>query len=35
MFNSIYEQVGLKCPFFQWIDNPTCMRGNEAAHLVQ
>ena len=24
-----------KCPFFKWIDNPTCMRGNEAAHLVQ
>ena len=35
MFNSIYEQVGPKCPFFKWIDNPTCMRGNEAAHLVQ
>ena len=35
VFNSIYEQVGPKCPFFKWIDNPTCMRGNEAAHLVQ
>ena len=22
-------------PFFKWIDNPTCMRGNEAVHLVQ
>ena len=35
VFNSIYEQVGPKCPFFKWIENPTCMRGNEAAHLVQ
>ena len=35
VFNSIYEQLGPKCPFFRWIDNPTCMRGNEAAHLVQ
>ena len=35
VFNSIYEQVGPKCPFFKWIDNPTCMRENEAAHLVQ
>ena len=35
VFNSIYEQVGPKCPFFKWIDNPTCMRVNEAAHLVQ
>ena len=35
MFNSIYEQLGPKCPFFKWVDNPTCMRGNEAAHLVQ
>ena len=35
MFDSIYEQVGLKCPFFHWIDNPTCMRGNEVAYLVQ
>ena len=34
-FNSIYEQVGPKCPFFKWIDNLTCMRWNEAAHLVQ
>ena len=21
--------------FFKWIDNPTCMRGNEATYLVQ
>ena len=35
MFNSIYEQVGPKCSFFKWLDNPTCMRGNEAAHLEQ
>ena len=35
VFNSIYKQVGPKCSFFQWIDNPTCMRVNEAAHLVQ
>ena len=35
VFNSIYEQIGPKCPFFRWIDNPTCVRGNEAAHLVQ
>ena len=35
VFNSIYEQLGPKCPFFKWTDNPTCMRGNEAAHLVQ
>ena len=35
VFNSIYEQVGPKCHFFKWLDNPTCMRGNEAAHLVQ
>ena len=35
VFNSIYEQVGPNCPFFKWIDNPTCMRGNEAVHLVQ
>ena len=35
VFNSIYEQVGPKCSFFQWIDNPTCMCVNEAAHLVQ
>ncbi|KAK9993016.1 hypothetical protein SO802_022719, partial [Lithocarpus litseifolius] len=26
---------GPKCPFFKWLDNPTCMCGNEAAHLVQ
>ena len=35
VFNSIYKQVGPKCPFFQWIDNSICMRGNEVAHLVQ
>ena len=35
VFNSIYEQLGPKCPFFKWIDNRTCMCGNEAAHLVQ
>jgi len=35
VFNSIYEQIGPKCPFFRWIDNPICVRGNEAAHLVQ
>ena len=35
VFNSIYEQVGPKCPFFKWLDNPICMRENEAAHLVQ
>ena len=35
VFNSIYEQVGPKCPFFQWIDNSICMHGNEAAHLMQ
>ena len=35
VFNSIYEQIGPKCPFFRWIDNPTCMRENEVAHLVQ
>ncbi|XP_050254835.1 uncharacterized protein LOC126700644 [Quercus robur] len=28
-------KIGPKCPFFRWIDNPTCVRGNEAAHLVQ
>ena len=35
VFNSIYEQVGPKCPFFKWIDNPTCMCENEVAHLMQ
>ena len=35
VFSLIYEQLGPKCPFFKWIDNPTCMRGNEATHLVQ
>ena len=33
VFNSIYEQVGPKCPFFKWIDNPIFMHGNEAAHF--
>ncbi|KAL0010735.1 hypothetical protein SO802_005843 [Lithocarpus litseifolius] len=28
-------KVGPKCHFFTWIDNPTCVRGNEAAHFVQ
>ncbi|KAL0012600.1 hypothetical protein SO802_007708 [Lithocarpus litseifolius] len=28
-------KVGPKCPAFKWLDNPTCMRGNEVAHLVQ
>ncbi|KAK9992704.1 hypothetical protein SO802_027689 [Lithocarpus litseifolius] len=28
-------KVSPKCPFFKWIDNPTCVRGNEAAHFVQ
>ena len=22
-------KVGPKCPFFVWLDNPTCPRGNE------
>ena len=35
VFNSIYEQVGPKYPFFKWIDNPTCMGENEVTHLVQ
>ena len=35
VFNSIYEQLGPKCLFFKWIDNLTCMRGNETAYLVQ
>ena len=35
VFNSIYEKVGPKFPFFKWIDNSTCMCGNEAAYLVQ
>ncbi|KAL0007809.1 hypothetical protein SO802_009311 [Lithocarpus litseifolius] len=28
-------KVGPKCPFFHWIDNPTCILGNEATPLVQ
>ena len=35
VFNSIYEQVSPECPFFKWIDNPTCMRENEVTYLVQ
>ena len=35
IFIIIYEYDGPKCPFFQWIDNPICMCGNETAHLVQ
>ena len=35
VFNSIYEHIGPKCPFFKWIDNLTCMCWNKAAHLVQ
>ena len=35
VFNSIYEQIGPKCPFFQWIDNPTCMHENEVAYIMQ
>ena len=35
IFIIIYEQDGPKCPFFQWIDNPTYMCRNEIAHLVQ
>ena len=27
-------KVGPKCPFFVWIDNPTCPRGNETAPLA-
>ena len=27
-------KVGLKCPFFVWLDNPTYPRGNETALLV-
>ena len=28
-------KVGPKYSFFKWIDNPTCVRGNEAAHFMQ
>ena len=27
-------KVGPKCPFFVWVDNPTCPRGNETALLT-
>ena len=27
-------KVGPKCPFFVWVDSPTCPRGNETAHLA-
>ena len=27
-------KVGPKCPFFVWVDNPTCPRGNEIALLA-
>ena len=27
-------KVGPKCPFFVWVDNPTCPRGNETAYLA-
>ena len=27
-------KIGPKCPFFVWIDNPTCPRGNETAPLA-
>ena len=28
-------KVGLKCPFFVWVDNPTCPRENETTPLAQ
>ena len=27
-------KVGPKCPFFVWVDNPTCPRGNKTAPLA-
>ena len=27
-------KVGSKCPFYVWVDNPTCPRGNETAPLA-
>ena len=27
-------KVGPKCPFFVWVDNPTCPRRNETAPLA-
>ena len=29
-----HYKVGPKCPFFVWVDNPTCPRGNEIALLA-
>ena len=29
-----HYKVSPKCPFFVWIDNPTCPRGNETAPLA-
>ncbi|KAK9992593.1 hypothetical protein SO802_027578, partial [Lithocarpus litseifolius] len=29
-----HYKVGPKCPFFVWLDNPTCPRGNETAPLA-
>ena len=29
-----HYKVGPKCPFFVWVDNPTCHRGNETALLA-
>ena len=29
-----HYKVGPKCPFFVWLDNSTCPRGNEIAHLT-
>ena len=29
-----HYKVGPKCPFFVWVDNPTCSRGNETAPLA-
>ena len=29
-----YYKVGPKCPFFVQVDNPTCPRENETAHLA-
>ena len=28
------NKVGSKCPFFVWVDNLTCPRGNETAPLA-
>ena len=29
----INSQIGPRRGFFQWVDNHTCKRGNETAHL--